>query len=304
MTDSSQTRLSYIPEVTYGVTPTTPVFKNLRMTGESLAPALQYVSSNEIRPDRNIADMVRVGQEAGGDINFELSYGTFDDLLESLMFSTWATNVLKNGVTRKSFTVEKTFVAGSNQFHRYPGAIVNSMSLSMRAKEIVTGSFNLMCKTTTSAQAIIAGATYTPANSNPVINAANNFASLAITGGGTVELMSLSLNMTNNLEQQPVLGQVASRGIRAGQFVVTGEFEAYFESQELFELYLADTAADLTFALGGTSTLKYTFLVPKIKMTAVQVSADGNNQDVMARVSFQAYYDATQTAALRITRTP
>ncbi|MCE6993054.1 phage tail tube protein [Dyadobacter sp. CY323] len=304
MTDSSQTRLSYIAEVTYGVTPATPVFKNARMTGESLAPSIQYVSSNEIRADRNVSDMTRVGQEAGGDINFELSYGSFDDLLEGLMYSTWATNVLKNGVTRKSFTFEKTLAATVNQYHRYPGSIVNSLSLSMRAKEIVTGSFNIMSKTTTSAQAIIAGATYTAVNANPVINAANNFASLSITGGGTVELMSLSLNMTNNLEQQPVLGAVANRGIRAGQFVVTGEFEAYFESQELFELYLADTATDLTFALGGTSTLKYTFLVPKIKMTAVQTNADGNNQDVMAKISFQAYYDGTQAAALRITRAP
>ncbi|PSL23476.1 phage tail tube protein [Dyadobacter jiangsuensis] len=304
MTDSSQTRLGYVAEATYGVTPTTPVFKKLRMTGESLSPAIQYVSSNEIRPDRNVADMTRVGQEAGGDINFELSYGTFDDFLESLMYSTWATNVLKNGVTRKSFTLEKTFAATANQFHRYPGAVVNSLSLNMRAKEIVTGSFNMMCQTTTSAQAIIAGATYTDPNANPVINAANNFAALSITGGGTVQLMSLSLNITNNLEQQAVMGQVASKGIRAGQFVVTGEMEAYFDSQELFELFLADTAADLTFSLGGVSTAKYTFFIPKLKLTANNIAADGNNQDVMQKISFQAYFDATQAAQMRITRTP
>ena len=70
MTDSSQTRLAAITEVTYGTTPATPVFKKLRMTGESLSPSIQYVSSNEIRSDRNVADMTRVGQEAGGDINF------------------------------------------------------------------------------------------------------------------------------------------------------------------------------------------------------------------------------------------
>jgi len=304
MTDTSQTRLAYIPEVTYGVTPATPTFKNLRITGEGFTPSIQYVSSNEIRADRNISDMTRVGQDAAGEINFELSYGTFDDMLEGLMFNTWTSNVLKNGVAQKSFTFEKTFAAASNQFHRFPGSVVNTMSLSMQAKQIVTGSFGILSKTATSAQAILSGATYTAVNANPVINAANNFASLAVTGGGTVELMSLSLNMTNNLEQQPVLGSVASKGIRAGQFVVTGQMEAYFASQELFELYLADTATDLTFSLGGTSSLKYTFFVPKIKMTSVDIKAGGNNQDVMATISFQAYFDATTAASMRITRTP
>jgi len=304
MTDSSQTRLAYVAEVTPGTTPATPVFKKLRMTGETLAPAIQYVSSNEIRPDRNVADMTRVGQEAAGDINFELSYGSFDDLLEGLFFNTWATNVLKNGITKKSFTIEKTYAANSNQFHRYPGSVVNSLSLNMNAKEIVTGSFNVMCQTTTSAQAIIAGATYTEPNANPVLNAANNFASLSMTGGGTVQLRTLSLNITNNLEQQSVMGQVASKGIRAGQVMVTGEAEAYFDSQELFELFLADTATDLTFSLGGASTLKYVFFIPKLKLTANNVSADGNNQDVMQKISFQAYFDATTAAQIRLTRTP
>ncbi|MCF0055513.1 phage tail tube protein [Dyadobacter sp. CY356] len=304
MTDSSQTRLAYIAEVTPGVTPATPAFKKLRMTGESLAPSLQYTSSNEIRADRNVADMTRVGQEAGGDINFELSYGTFDDFLEALMFGTWTTNVLKNGVTKKTFTIEETFAALANQFHRYTGSMVNSLSLSMRAKEVVTGSFNIMSQNMTQTQAIVTGATYVEPNSNPVLNAANNFAALAMTGGGTVQLMSLSLNISNNLEQQPVMGQVASKGIRAGQFMVTGEAEAYFDTPELMDLYLGDTPSDLTFSLGGASSLKYTFFIPKLKLTANSPTADGNNQDVMQKISFQAYFDATTAAQLRITRTP
>jgi hypothetical protein len=305
MTDSSQTRLAYIAESTYGTTPSTPVFKNLRFTSESFNPAIQYVSSNEIRSDRNVPDMTRVGQDAAGEFGFELSYGSFDDILESLLFSTWSTNVIKNGVAQKAFTIEKTFEAGTtDQFHRYTGCIANTMSLSVRAKEIVTGSFGFMAKTATSGQAIISGATYTAVNSNPVINAANNFAALAITGASSPQIMGLSLNVNNNLRQQPVVGSIANKGLSAGQCVVTGEIEAYFENQALFELYLADTYTDLTFELGGASSLKYAFLVPKIKLTGGEVVAGGNNQDVMVKLPFQAVYNSSDAATIKITRTP
>ena len=95
MTSTSETRLAYIAETAWGTTPTTPAFTNARFTGESLTPDLQTVVSNEIRPDRNVTDLIQVGQSAGGDVNFELSYGAFDDWLESVMYNTWSTNVLK-----------------------------------------------------------------------------------------------------------------------------------------------------------------------------------------------------------------
>jgi hypothetical protein len=305
MTNASQTRLAAIEEVTYGTTPSTPVFKNLRFTSENFNPSQQYVSSNEIRADRNVSDVTMVGQEAAGEMGFELSYGSFDDLIESLMYSTWSTNVIENGVTQKSFTFEKTFEAGStDQYHRYTGAVVNTMSLNVRAREIVTGSFGLVAKLAASDQAIISGATYTAVNSNPVINAANNFASLAITGATSPQIMALTMNVTNNIRQQPVVGQIGSKGVSAGRFVVTGEIEAYFENEELFEMYLDDVYSDLTFRLGGASALAYDFLLPNLKFTNGEVVAGGNDQDVMARMQYQAIYDASEGSTLKITRDP
>lgn len=305
MSDSSQTRLGSIVEATYGVTPATPAFQVMRMTGESLNPALQYISSNEIRADRNIPDLTLVGSDAAGAVNFELSYGTFDSWLESLMFSTFSTNVLKNGIIRKSHTLEKTFEAGTtDQFHRYIGAVANTMSLNVAAKQQVTGSFGFMCKSMSSAQAIIAGATYVAPNSNPVINAANNFANLLITGVTSPQITALTLNVNNNMRQQPVVGQVANKGISAGRFMVSGTLDAYFETNDMLDLYLNNTAADLTFDIGGVSTLKYQFDLGKIKFNSAEIVAGGNDQDVMARMGFQALYSSSDASSLTITRTP
>lgn len=304
MVDSSQTRLAYITEVTYGTTPATPTFKNQRFTSESLNANIENRVSNEIRADRNVTDLIQVGADGGGSVDFELSYGSFDDWLESLMFSTWSTNILKNGVTQKSFTIEKTFEAGAtDQFHRFTGCVANSLSLDIQAKQIVTGSFEFMAKGATTAQAIISGATYTAANSNPVINAAANFASLSMGSVTSPELTSLKLNITNNLRRQSVVGSLDARGVGTGRFEVTGEAMLYFANASLYDLFLAGTASSLSFVIGGASSKKYQFDVANLKFEKCEIIAGGNDQDVMVKASFRGLYDNTDNT-LKITRTP
>lgn len=304
MVDSSRTRLAYVTEATYGTTPATPVFQNMRFTSENLNANIENIVSNEIRADRNVSDLIQVGSNAGGEINFELSYGSFDTILESLMYGTWSTNVLKNANTEKSFSIEKTFEAGAtDQYHLFTGCIANTLKLQMQAGQIVTGSFGFLAKGMTAAQAIVSGATYTAVNSNPVINAASNFGSLSVSGASGIELTALNLNVTNNLRQQQVIGSVQSRGVSAGRFEVSGDLTAYFEDQALYDLFLAGTAADLSFRLGGSSNLKYDFLIDNLKFETGEVVAGGNDQDVMVKMAFRGLYDGVDNT-LKITRTP
>lgn len=302
MVDSSRTRLASIVEVTYGTTPATPTFLNQRFVSESLNANIENVVSNEIRADRNVTDLIQVGQNAGGSVNIELSYGSFDIWLESVMFGAWATDVLKNGTTQKSFTIEKTFEAGAtDQYHRFTGAVANTLSLAIQAGQIVTGSFGFLAKTMTIAQAAIASSSYTAVNTNPVMNAASNFGSLTVTGASGIELTALNLNITNNLRQQPVVGSVASRGLSAGRFEVTGDLTAYFEDQSLYDLFIAGTAADLSFTLTDSAGT-YTFDVGNLKFETGEVVAGGNDQDVMVQMSFRGLFDTDNT--LQITRNP
>lgn len=72
----------------------------LRYTG---APGLAFspttVVSEEIRSDRQTSDLILVGGEAGGDTNFELSFGAFDLLIESALMSLYSTNKFNLGAT-------------------------------------------------------------------------------------------------------------------------------------------------------------------------------------------------------------
>lgn len=66
----------------------------MRITGESLKQDTTVVVSEEIRSDRQIADIIRTGVGASGGIDFELSYATFDDFLQAILFSDgWSTEV-------------------------------------------------------------------------------------------------------------------------------------------------------------------------------------------------------------------
>lgn len=306
MTDSSQTRLAYVAETTYGTTPASPSFTNVRMTGEGLQPDINNIQSSEIRPDRNASDQVQVGGSGTGNIDVEMSYGGFmDDWLEGLMMSSWETNVLKNASTVKSFTLEKTFEQGAtDQFERYKGAVINGMNLSMDVNQAATASFDFMAKKPTNDQAEIALATYTAVNTNPIMDTSNSLSGITMAGVSGVEFTSLSLNITNNVRVQDVLGSSDIRGVGLGQFNVTGTATVYFENSDLYDLFLAGTAADLSFKLGGASAKNYGFDIGTLKFQTLNVNAGGNNQDVFVQVGFQGFIDASDAATLKITRTP
>src|SRR5688572_19381929 len=106
--------IKYVVESVFGTTPASPALKPLRYKGESMNPGFQFVRSEEIRSDRNDVDLIKVGHAAGGNVEFELSYASFDDWLEAVMCSTWTVAVgdrftLVNGVLQRSYTVQKRF---------------------------------------------------------------------------------------------------------------------------------------------------------------------------------------------------
>ena len=56
-----------IKRVTFGVTPATPNFKAMRVTGSSLNAGPTTVVSDELRADRQVPDLVLVGLHAGAE---------------------------------------------------------------------------------------------------------------------------------------------------------------------------------------------------------------------------------------------
>ncbi|HEX2554239.1 MAG TPA: phage tail tube protein [Microvirga sp.] len=297
-------RVAYIAEATYGTTPATPTLKSLRTTDGGMRTNKRTGTSAERQPDRNVRDQFLLGLGASGSYSFELTYATWDDLLEGALFGSWSTNVLKNGVTRKSFTVEETIELGAtDSFRRFTGCMVNGFSLDIGAQERVTGSISLLGQKETLATAAITGATYPAMNDNPVSTASANVASMTV---GSItpapRVRRIRFDTTNNLRERPEVGSKFSAEFGEGRFELSGTLECYFESNDLYQAVLDHGSAAISFTVGVDTGEKYTFLIPKAVLGDGDVTAGGNDDDIMVMIPFQGVYDATEACTLKITR--
>ncbi len=92
MADSSRAQLYSLKETVWGTTPVSAMTQQ-RYTAETLGYNISNVTSNEVRSDRQVMDLIQVGAEASGNVDFELSYGAHDPFLAGALFSEWGTPV-------------------------------------------------------------------------------------------------------------------------------------------------------------------------------------------------------------------
>ena len=118
MSDANRIALRYVEESTYGTTPTgsgTDAMQEVRFTSEGLKQESGSAESEEIRDDRQTADVKRLSVGASGPINFELTYGSFDDFLKAaLMSAGWSTAITVGPVSTISFVQSGSYIRGAN----------------------------------------------------------------------------------------------------------------------------------------------------------------------------------------------
>lgn len=299
--DSSRAQLRYVVEAQPGVTPDAPTMKNLRFTGESLSAARTTASSAEIRADRNIADLITTGESATGDINVEYSFGTYDDFLESALQGVWTDNVLKNGVTRKSFTIEKEF-SDVGKFEYFRGCEVTQMAINMSASQFVTGSFGIMARKSESGSASIA-TVKAPATTTPVFNTTYHMTGLTINGGVYSDgIQSLAFSLNNNAREQRQIGSKDLAGVGMGSALLTGTLNCYFGNATVItDAYDTDTPVEIQFILAAAGSL-YTVTLPAVKFSGKKHVAGGINTDVQLEMTFQSVIDDVEKCEIKIER--
>ena len=89
--DSNRARMRYIKAVDgWGTIPVAGRTRELRYTGSSMTASKETATSEEIRADRMVSDIVEVGANSAGDVQIEFSAGSHDDFLESFMMGAWS----------------------------------------------------------------------------------------------------------------------------------------------------------------------------------------------------------------------
>ncbi|HSW45773.1 MAG TPA: phage tail tube protein [Phycisphaerae bacterium] len=120
MSDTSRVQLAYIKESNFNTKKTGSNLQIIRKLSEDLALQAQTHVSGEMSADRQTSGIRRVQFSTAGPVNYELSYGTYDDWLASALQSTWQSPVT-NGpkITIAAAATTNKYTDSGNGFNSF-----------------------------------------------------------------------------------------------------------------------------------------------------------------------------------------
>jgi hypothetical protein len=312
MASGSNTRFTYITETVAGSTPTTPAFNIVPVNDFSILLSKDVFTDASILGDRQNHFLKHGNKKVSGDITTTLlgvgaspSGNTlFDPWFESLLNSTWTSNVLKIGNTLKNFTFEKTITdtSGTSNYFRFKGVQATALTLDVSLTAPVKAKWSFIGLDADSvATTAITGSTYTPIPSAPQpivhINAQNSFKE----GGVATALMTqLSFTINNGSDSNFALGNAVAQSITSSRASITGTATYYFSDASLMNKFINETSSSLEVKLSD-GTRSYTFFFPAVVYSAATQTVMNENTLVVT-MPFTAVYDATSGTSLQITR--
>lgn len=304
MADGSRHSLYMVLEATYGTTPASPALSTIRHTGTTLGLAKDSLQSAELRSDRQIADFRHGAKQINGDISIELSYGSFDVILEALLGGTWTTNVLKAGTVRRSYTLERFFSdmqAADKNYHVFKGVEFNTLALQINANAMVTGTLGVIGQSVVGQTTQLTGATF------PAVSTTSPFDTFTGTiqeaGGAIAVVTELSLNVDNGMAARFVVGSDQTIRPSIGRSNLTGQVTVYFESSTMLDKFWNETESSIQFDLTDKANNKYTVLIPRIKYTGGKPDV-ANEGPITLAMPFQALLHSASSTNIQITRAP
>lgn len=104
--ESNRASIRYIKELVWGTTPASGTSREYRLTGSSLTASKQTKTSDELRADRMVPNIVEVGGKSSGDLKWELSAFSHDDFFESFLCGAWTRS--QKGLIVRGSTVTVT----------------------------------------------------------------------------------------------------------------------------------------------------------------------------------------------------
>jgi len=240
-------------------------------------------------------------RSVAGSLDINFCHGNYDALLESLLQSSFTTNVLKTGATRKSFTVEEQQL-DINQYRVFTGLIVDKLEMTIPASGLVTAKFDVVAKD----QSALTGATidtdtnYTAAASKQPFTD-NGSSGFCKEGGVAVGYVTnLQFSVDNGHSKNYSVGTAVVRDFTTANAKITGTASVFFEDAVMYNKFVNSTASSIDVKLDdGANTVQITF--PNIKYTGATKTMSGNGPVTMT-MPFKALYDNTAASNIVITR--
>jgi len=302
-------RIGMVREATPGVTPANPAFQLLRVTSESLAYTPETALSNELNPNRQVADVIVTGGQSGAEIGFEMSSNPgFEMMLEGVLGNIWSgvapANELWVGNLMHTHTVEKRFTlneadpvpADRYEYNRAVRTAVDAMTLTFSPGGAAVGSATLIGGAFERDSADLAGATYVDAGKLPVMVGSGVMpVTFTIAGVDYTAwcVSNLVVTMRNNGRAIACLGQEMASEVVLGRFEceITGEIYVNKETKAAMDAFLDKEEIAFGFTVADAQGNAYDFFFPRVRISGASENAQGTNQDVVLNLTMQALVD-------------
>ncbi|MGQ0858169.1 phage tail tube protein [Acinetobacter baumannii] len=285
MSSGAKIRLYACEEAVLGTTPANPVWYTVRRVTDSLTENVTTEDSSEVVDSRFRQGAVVTEAEVTGQLEFELSLGTFDLFLNVLAFNNWAANALSfGGGVRKSLTLVKVF-EDIGQVFIYRGIQVNTSEMTIQTTGKITGNFGLVGSSFTRQQ-VNPVTNPIPASTRPLVSMPN-VEKLLINGQsiqGKACLQTLTINFSNNLEAIRCIGsgkytpefyleKMMDIGVNAN-FMFSATSASWIDAIKTRDVFT------LTFDITDTKGSKYSFNFPQLEVKEAN-HPDGGGDDII-----------------------
>ncbi|EMM5288844.1 hypothetical protein WDQ73_001005 [Acinetobacter baumannii] len=285
MSSGAKIRLYACKEAVLGTTPANPVWYTVRRVTDSLTENVTTEDSSEVVDSRFRQGAVVTEAEVTGQLEFELSLGTFDLFLNVLAFNNWAANALSfGGTVRKSLTLVKVF-EDVGQVFIYRGVQVNSGEMTIQTTGKITGNFGLVGSSFTRQQ-VNPVTNPIPASTRPLVSMPN-VEKLLINGQsiqGKACLQTLTINFSNNLEAIRCIGsgkytpefyleKMMDIGVNAN-FMFSATSASWIDAIKTRDVFT------LTFDIRDSKGSKYSFNFPQLEVMEAN-HPDGGGDDII-----------------------
>lgn len=203
----------------------------------------------------------------------------------------WTGDLLRNGVTKRSFTFERSFLGQAVPTHiRQRGMVAGQMELNYDTEALIKGVFTFMGLSGEVDTVAPLDATPDPASTARFMSA-NVHVGQVTEGGSPVVgpnwVKSAKITINNNLRMITAVGSLGAVDIAEGDSLITFSLETYFGSAATLQKLLAGDVGSL-FLPAIIDNQGTCFHAPRVTLTGGSPSAGGKNQDVMLPLTAQA----------------
>jgi hypothetical protein len=214
-------------------------------------------------------------------------------------------DILKNGLTRNSLAIERSFLGQTTPTHiLHLGMVASRFSGSLLPRRAFTSSVEFMGLDTTQGTAAN-GTTYVAAPDEPVMNGSVSVARIAEANAVVASpnwARRLDFSIDNNLRMIESLGEDNYVDVQDGECAVSGTMETYFGSNAFYAKLLAGTVTNINSRLiVGSRAMHLQF--PRVTFLDGSPNAAGKNQDVVLAMPWRASFDSVTNSHVVFQRT-